>query len=144
MGFWLLVWAAGAKEGYHYGLIRGGLQHPESYSLTVGLDFVTRYHNSFELALSLEDPESGSEEVYLSAAYKQILTRGKNNSLKLRLGAQGGSDNHNFLGGPLGGLECQSSLGRNLDLILVNQYSYCWGSDRGWRIGAELGFRFTL
>lgn len=144
MGFLLLVWAAQAQEGYHYGLIRGGLQQPESYSLTIGLDFVTRYHNSLELAVSWENPKNGNDEMYLSAAYKQALTRGKNNALKLRLGAQGGSDNHDFMGGPLGGLEWQYSLGGNLDLLLVNQYSYCFGSGRGWRIGLELGFRFTF
>lgn len=144
MGYCLLVWAAQAQEGFQYGLIKAGVQHPNAWSVTVGCDFVTRYHNSLELALSFENPNIENNEIFLSLNYKPLLIRAKNSSLKLRLGGQGGSDSHSFIGGPQGGWEWQYSAGGRLDFLVVNQYSYCWGSERRWRIGAELGFRFTL
>lgn len=135
---------ANAQEGFQFGLIKAGIQHPDSWSVSAGLDMVTRYHNSLELALRFESPKVENQEMFLAVNYKPLLTRSRNSSVKFRFGAQAGSDSHDFIGGPQAGWEWQYSLSGNLDLLLVNQYSYCFGSERGWRIGAEIGFRFTL
>lgn len=144
MGLCLLLGAAKAQDGFQYGLIKGGVQQPDTRSVTAGLDVVTRYHNSVELALSFENSKTENNEMFLSLIYKPVLKRGKNSSLKFRLGLQGGSDSHDFIWGPQGGWEWQYSLSGNLDFLVVNSYSYCRGSGRSWRIGVELGFRFTI
>ncbi len=143
-GLCLLVWAAQAQEGFQYGLLQFGWQQPQAWSVSAGFDVVTRYHNSVELALSFEHPQKANDELLLGLVYKPVLIRGKNSAIKLRLGVLAGSDQHSFVGGPQGGWEWQYSLGAHLDFLVLNQYSYCWGSERSWRVGVALGLRMTL
>jgi len=144
IGIGLLAMTLQAQQGYHYGVLKGGTGNGHSLTGTLGLDVVTRYHNSLELSFNFLAADNLKDEYLLGIQYKPVLSRARNTALKWRMGVLGGTNLSQFVGGLQTGWELQHSLVGGFDLLLVNHYGYCFGSELNWRIGMELGFRFTL
>jgi hypothetical protein len=132
-----------AQEGFKYLVLKGGPVYQDAWSATMGIDFVTRYHNSFELSLSYYRHKTDYENYLLGMFYKPALSRSKNATLKLRLGTHIGTDNSNFILSALGGLEFLQSLSPGVDLLFSGTGGYYTQRNR-WRIAGEIGLRFSF
>ncbi|MGV8135952.1 MAG: hypothetical protein AB2L20_12115 [Mangrovibacterium sp.] len=132
-----------AQEGYKYAILKAGPVYQDAWSATAGIDFVTRYHNSFELSLSYYRHRSDYENYLLGLFYKPVICRSKNTSLKLRLGTHLGTDNADVILSAFGGLELSQSLFPGLDLMVSATGGY-YNRHYNWRVTGEAGFRISF
>jgi len=132
-----------AQEGHKYIILKAGPVYQDAWSATAGIDFVTRYHNSFELSLSYYRHRSDYRNYLLGLFYKPVICRSKNTSLKLRLGTHVGTDNSDVIFSALGGLELSQSLFPGLDLMVSATGGY-YNRHHNWRVTGEAGFRISF
>ncbi len=132
-----------AQEGYKYAILKAGPVYQDAWSATAGIDFVTRYHNSFELSLSYYRHRSDYRNYLLGLFYKPVICRSKNTSLKLRMGTHVGTDNSDVILSALGGLELSQSLFPGLDLMVSATGGY-YNRHHNWRVTGEAGFRISF
>lgn len=109
-----------------------GLLYENGLDATLSYEHETKYHNAWEyfgnVYLKWAEcgdcghicPESFSHNYNtwtLGVAYKPAVHVGRNNVGRLRLGAQGGSDRHEFIGGVTAGYEHSYQLKHGLQLF---------------------------
>ncbi len=132
-----------AQEGFKYLILKAGPVYQDAWNATMGIDFVARYHNSFELSLNYYRHKTDYENYLLGLFYKPALSRSKNATLKLRLGSNIGTDNSDFILSALGGLEFLQSLSPGVDLLVSGTGGYYNRRNR-WRTAGEIGLRFSF
>jgi hypothetical protein len=136
--------AARAQEGFRYVILKGGPVYQNAWTGTAGIDFVTRYHNSFELSFNYYRHKTGYGNYLLGLFYKPVLSRSKNAALKFRVGSHVGTDNSDFILSALGGLEFLQFLSGGLDLVFSGTGGYYFNGHNSWRIAGEIGLRFSF
>ncbi len=133
-----------AQEGFKYFILKGGPVYQDAWTGTAGIDFVTRYHNSFELSFNYYRHKTDYENYLLGLFYKPAISRNKNVTLKFRIGSHVGTDNSDFMLSALGGLEFLQSISGRIDLALSGTGGYYFNGHNGWRIAGEIGLRFSF
>lgn len=140
------VSVASAQDGFTHFFIKGGANYKKAGIATMGLDFASKYHSSYELGLMYYRNTSKYENYLIGFNYKPVVVRNKNSTFKFRFGGYLGTDMKTFVASPNLGLEFLQSISGKTDLVISNNNGYYFFADKStrWRMSAEIGFRFAL
>lgn len=152
--FWLFAYSVSAQSGYKYINASVGMMYPEAYNLSVNYEFVTKYHNTWELggeyfakreSFNSDNPLKSPYNWMIGPVYKPVLSRSKNVTFRLPMGVRGGSNRTGFIAAPQIGFELSKTFRSGVEFMVTqkNQYVF-FVDDSNWRIGLSVGFKFPL
>lgn len=81
---------------------------------------------------------------HLGIVYKPCVNRGRNHHGNVRIGASGGSDLHDFVGGVHLGYEHTYALKGGWELFFQVKEDVIIGSGLSWRTGGSVGLKLPL
>ncbi len=136
-----------------------GLLYENGLDATLSYEHETRYHNAWEYYANVYLKWAECEDCghvckdsfwnnyntwYLGIAYKPAVHIGRNNVGRFRIGAQAGSDRHDFIAGGTIGYEHTYQLKGGFQLYWnVRTDIMAWTEDL-FRTGVSVGVRFPL
>jgi len=145
--FYLSIAAiAKGQDGFTHIFARGGIAYKEAGQASIGFDFASKYHNSYELGFTYFRTKGDYQNYLASLNYKPVIIRNKNSTVRFRFGGYLGTDLNKFVASPNLGLEWAQSVSGNIDIVLANNNGYYFWANKShrWRIAAEVGVRFPL
>ena len=148
-----------AQMNNNHLLLSAGALYERGLDATVSYEHGGRYHNAWEyfgmVYLKYEDdPEAGHitresfwhsyNTWHVGVAYKPCVIRGRNHHGNVRIGASGGSDRHDFVGGIHVGYEHSYALKGGFELFFrLKEDVIIEGRDL-FRTGVSLGVKLPL
>ena len=136
-----------------------GALYDRGLDATIAYEHGCKYHNAWEYFATGyvqydDDPDAGHitkksfwhnyNSWHLGIAYKPCITRGRNHHGNLRIGASGGSDTHDFVGGVHVGYEHTYALKDGWELFFQVKEDAIINSGIDWRTGISLGCKLPL
>lgn len=136
-----------------------GALYEKGFDATISYEHSTKYHNAWEYFVTgyvrySDDPHAGHvtkqsfwhnyNSWHLGIAYKPCISRGRNNHGNLRLGASGGSDLHDFVGGVHVGYEHTYALQGGWELFFQVKEDVIIRSEKPFRTGLACGVKLPL
>ena len=137
-----------------------GALYERGLDVTLAFEHGTRYHNAWEyFVLGYikygDDPDAGHitkrsfwhnyRSWHVGVAYKPCVSRGRNHHGNVRIGASGGSDTHDFVGGIHVGYEHSYALKHGWEVFFqVKEDVIIPRSGDLFRTGVALGFKLPL
>ena len=111
-----------------------GALYEKGLDATIAYEHGSKYHNAWE---------------YFATGYLQYdddpnANRGRNHHGNVRIGASGGSDLHDFVGGVHLGYEHTYALKGGWELFFQVKEDVIIGSGLSWRTGGSVGLKFPL
>jgi hypothetical protein len=150
----LIGLSVSAQSGYKFINFSAGISYPNAYNLSINYEFVTKYHNTWELGgeyytkketFKPDNPLKSPYNWMIGPVFKPILIRSKNVSLRFPMGFRGGSNKIGFIAAPQVGFELGNTFGSGVEIIVTqkNQYVF-FESQNNWRIGILVGLKIPL
>lgn len=138
-----------AGDGEKYFGISSGYSFLRAFDARLSYQVDTRYHGSHELFAEFYDSYEKEDWKYVQEyrggyAYKFPLSRGKNTTLKMRVGAAAGADSEGFTCGLQLGFEFNRTFSNGMQGFIAQNNEYALWTRRPWRNGLALGLRFPL
>ena len=136
-----------------------GALYERGLDATIAYEHGIKYHNTWEYFVTGyvqydDDPDAGHvtkksfwhnyNSWHLGIAYKPCVNRGRNHHGNVRIGASGGSDRHDFVGGVHLGYEHSYALKGGWELFFQIKEDAMISHGIMWRTGAAVGFKFPL
>ena len=148
-----------AQTNDNHLLLSLGALYERGLDATIAYEHGSKYHNAWEYFATGyvqydDDPDAGHitkksfwhnyNSWHLGIAYKPCVTRGRNHHGNLRIGASGGSDTHDFVGGVHVGYEHTYALKDGWELFFQVKEDAIINSGIDWRTGISLGCKLPL
>lgn len=148
-----------AQTNDNHLLLSVGALYERGLDATIAYEHGSKYHNAWEYFATGyvqydDDPDAGHitkksfwhnyNSWHLGIAYKPCVTRGRNHHGNLRIGASGGSDTHDFVGGVHVGYEHTYALKNGWELFFQVKEDAIINSGMDWRTGISLGCKLPL
>ena len=148
-----------AQTNDNHLLLSVGALYERGLDATIAYEHGSKYHNAWEYFATGyvqydDDPDAGHitkksfwhnyNSWHLGIAYKPCVTRGRNHHGNLRIGASGGSDTHDFVGGVHVGYEHTYALKNGWELFFQVKEDAIINSGIDWRTGISLGCKLPL
>ena len=148
-----------AQTNDNHLLLSVGALYERGLDATIAYEHGSKYHNAWEYFATGyvqydDDPDAGHitkksfwhnyNSWHLGIAYKPCVTRGRNHHGNLRIGASGGSDTHDFVGGVHVGYEHTYALKNGWELFFQVKEDAIINSGIDWRTGFSLGCKLPL
>ena len=148
-----------AQTNDNHLLLSVGALYERGLDATIAYEHGSKYHNAWEYFVTGyvqydDDPDAGHitkksfwhnyNSWHLGIAYKPCVTRGRNHHGNLRIGASGGSDTHDFVGGVHVGYEHTYALKNGWKLFFQVKEDAIINSGIDWRTGISLGCKLPL
>lgn len=155
----LAVNKANAQTNDNHLQIGVGALYERGFDATIAYEHSTKYHNAWEYFATGyvqydEDPDAGHitkksfwhnyNSWHLGIAYKPCVSRGRNHFGNLRIGASGGSDLNDFVGGVHVGYEHTYALKGGWELFFQVKEHAIIGHGLTWRTGGAVGIKLPL
>ena len=155
----MLVSTLQAQTNDNHLLLSVGALYDRGQDATIAYEHGCKYHNAWEYFATGyvqydDDPDAGHitkksfwhnyNSWHLGIAYKPCITRGRNHHGNLRIGASGGSDTHDFVGGVHVGYEHTYALKNGWELFFQVKEDAIINSGIDWRTGVSLGCKLPL
>ena len=155
----MLVSTLQAQTNDNHLLLSVGALYDRGLDATIAYEHGCKYHNAWEYFATGyvqydDDPDAGHitkksfwhnyNSWHLGIAYKPCITRGRNHHGNLRIGASGGSDTHDFVGGVHVGYEHTYALKNGWELFFQVKEDAIINSGIDWRTGISLGCKLPL
>ena len=155
----MLVSTVQAQTNDNHLLLSVGALYERGLDATIAYEHGSKYHNAWEYFVTGyvqydDDPDAGHitkksfwhnyNSWHLGIAYKPCVTRGRNHHGNLRIGASGGSDTHDFVGGVHVGYEHTYALKNGWELFFQVKEDAIINSGIDWRTGISLGCKLPL
>lgn len=144
-----LLGSAFAGNGEKYVSISVGYSLVRALDARLSYEMESRYHGSHELFAQFYDSYEKGDWQYLQEyragyAYKFPLSRGKNMTFKMRVGAAAGADTEGFTCGFQMGFELNRTFSNGIQGFITQNNEYALWTPRPWRNGLSLGLRFPF
>ena len=149
--------AAFAGDGDKFTTVSGGWQHRRTMNAVVGLEFEGMHHNAWELYIDLSNAWATAPDgkIYsntlwdyrtfgIGAAYKPVLTKGKNTVLRWRFGADVGANRRGFQASLDVGLEFSYSFRNRMQLFVLQKNDVVFWSRDHFRNGVLIGVKIPI
>ena len=148
-----------AQTNDNHLLLSVGTLYERGLDATIAYEHGSKYHNAWEYFVTGyvqydDDPDAGHitkksfwhnyNSWHLGIAYKPCVTRGRNHHGNLRIGASGGSDTHDFVGGVHVGYEHTYALKNGWELFFQVKEDAIINSGIDWRTGISLGCKLPV
>ena len=153
-----------AGDGDKFFNVYGGWQgnavkwNRQMVNLMIGLEFEGKYHNAWELYFDFStaykkcpDCDKVCSKSFfdyktfgVGAAYKPVLSRGKNSLLRWRVGADIGANERGFQASLDLGLEYSYSFKNGMQIFVLQKNDIVFWSRDHFRNGLLIGFKFPL
>ena len=155
----MLVSTLQAQTNDNHLLLSVGALYDRGLDATIAYEHGSKYHNAWEYFATGyvqydDDPDAGHitkksfwhnyNSWHLGIAYKPCVSRGRNHHGNLRIGASGGSDTHDFVGGVHVGYEHTYALKNGWELFFQVKEDAIINSGIDWRTGVSLGCKLPL
>ena len=128
------------------------------FNVVIGLEFEGRHHNAWELYIDastrwVKCPDCNTvcsksffdyKTFGIGAAYKPVLSRGKNSLLRWRIGADVGANEKGFQASVDLGLEYSYSFRNGMQLFGLFKNDFVFWSKDHFRNGILIGVKFPL
>ena len=154
-----VVTKAHAQTNDNHLMVGVGALYERGLDATIAYEHGIKYHNAWEYFATGyvqydDDPDAGHvtkksfwhnyNSWHLGIAYKPCVNRGRNHHGNVRIGASGGSDRHDFVGGVHLGYEHSYALKGGWELFFQIKEDAMISHGIMWRTGAAVGFKFPL
>lgn len=154
-----IVPSASAQTNDNHLLLSVGALYEKGFDATIAYEHSTKYHHAWEyFAMGYvqykDNPDAGHvtkqsfwhnyQSWHLGIVYKPCVSRGRNHHANLRLGASGGSDLHDFVGGIHVGYEHAYALRGGWELFFQVKEDVVIKSDKPFRTGLACGVKLPL
>lgn len=147
-----------AGDGDKHLSIAGGWQYKNTVNALVSLEFETKYHNSWEVYVDLSNAyakcpdhnkiDSKSFWDYktfgMGVAYKPTFWRGKNSTLRWRVGADIGANQKGFQASVDIGIEYNYALKNGMQLFMLQKNDFVFWTRDHFRNGLLIGLKIPL
>lgn len=134
---------AQSQEGYTYLNLSAGPSLDDAYSFKIAIENSTARYNGWEIYF-----EGYNRDHYKNwmggLAYKKNVYRGRNLYSSLNIGAQGGTDESDFIGSVNAGIELGFFFSNNFAFFITNKNDYIFGAEEGFRHFLTAGFKIPL
>lgn len=142
----LFTGKAQAQNGFTHASMKGGWVSDQAMVFTGSILLASKHHGLKEMFVEyFNDWKTDHVNYTLGMAFLPVITRSKNTALRLRAGAQLGTNTERFILAPLLGFELTQSLG-GIELVLAQNSSFVFWDHPPyrWRWGFQLGFRIPI
>ena len=138
--------------------LSAGWQWKNTVNAIIGFEAETKYHNAWEMYVDLSTayekcPQHGTVDsksfwAYktfgIGGAYKPLIYRGKNSTLRWRLGADLGANRRGFQASLDLGFEYAYSLRSGIQLFVMQKNDFVFWTRDHFRNGVLIGVKFPL
>ena len=150
---------ANAQTNSNHLMFGVGALYEKGLDATIAYEHGSKYHNAWEYFATGylqygDDPNAGHvtkksfwhnyNSWHLGIVYKPCVNRGRNHHGNVRIGASGGSDLHDFVGGVHLGYEHTYALKGGWELFFQVKEDVIIGSGLSWRTGGSVGLKLPL
>ncbi|MBB6131504.1 hypothetical protein [Mucilaginibacter lappiensis] len=146
----LMTWCithAYAQTGINYLGGRWGIASKNSYQGGLNLEFSGTNGNNLEIFADYLRKKKKYYDVMAGFAYKPLLFRNNNTSMRMRFGGAFGTDRYVFLAAPQTGIELLQALPGGVELVLGNKDEYLFFTkhkELRWRVALEVGIKIPI
>ncbi len=154
----LAVLPSVAGNGDKFFNLSAGWQWKNTVNAIIGFEAETKYHNAWEMYVDLSTayekcPQHGTVDsksfwAYktfgIGGAYKPLIYRGKNSTLRWRLGADLGTNRRGFQASLDLGFEYAYSLRSGIQLFVMQKNDFVFWTRDHFRNGVLIGVKFPL
>ena len=154
----LAVLPSVAGNGDKFFNLSAGGQWKNTVNAIIGFESETKYHNAWEMYVDLSTayekcPQHGvvdSKSFWayktfgIGGAYKPLIYRGKNSTLRWRLGADLGANRRGFQASLDLGFEYAYSLRSGIQLFVMQKNDFVFWTRDHFRNGVLIGVKFPL
>lgn len=150
--------AAKAGEGDTFFNVAGGWQWKNTVTALFSLEFETQHHNAWEISVDLANaydvcPDHGiidSKSFWnyptfgIGGAYKPTISRGKNTTLRARLGGDLGGNRKGFQASIDIGLEFNYAFRNGMQFFVLQKNDFVFWTRDHYRNGVLIGLKLPI
>lgn len=147
-----------AGDGDKFFNLSGGWQWKNTVSVMAAMEFENKYHSAWEMYLNLSTTYAECPDHHrvdsksfwdykvfgLGAAYKPVITRGKNSTLRWRVGADLGANRGGFQANVNLGLEYNYAFRSGIQFFVLQRNDFIFWSRDHFRNGLFVGFKLPI